>query len=378
MITPRVTSIIPVCIWLVSVIVYCPTEAEAASRSRSSGGARSSVSRSGGPSAGVSSVRQVPHDSRVGHVRSRGGMYNQRSVTRSPTRSVRGEPMTFRRSTDRVRVSPSTSRHPAVRDPARSVGRTVHRQYDYTTPYSWSTYYYDGPHYYVGLGFGYPWYSYHRPSYWCSWYDPWWYPYYGGWWWGGWGFGGAWYYSPSYEYPVEPQIEVTERVIRSGIPPDYAAADAGQAKEWFEKGRYGDAAEVYRRLSAAGDGEMLFGLAHAHCLLADERYEYAAYVVRKTVGHDPDLTEVFLHLRGYYADWGVFVNQVVKLERYVRDEPQNSAARFLLGYVYLFWDRCDEAALVLRGLLALEPQDRGAKSLLRLAEKRENLSRTDS
>ena len=157
MIAPRVTAIISVCIWLVSAIACCPIDADAASRSRSSGGARSSVSRSRGGGGGASSFRQVPRGSRVGHVRSRGGTYNQRSVMRSPTRSVQGEPMNFRSSPDRVRVSPSTSRHPAIRDPAHSVGRTVHRQYDYTTPYSWSTYYYnvDGYGYSLTAGLDY-------------------------------------------------------------------------------------------------------------------------------------------------------------------------------------------------------------------------------
>jgi|GEM_PF-2971845 len=392
---PRAAVIIPVCLWFIVATAFCPTEAAAASRSRSSGGARSSAGRSHGPAGGVSSFRQVPGGYRGTSVRSGGGVHDRRPIVFSPTRPARREPITSGRSPERIRVSPSTSRHPVVRDPAISVGRTTHPRYSHATPrtrhsyypyYRYYPYYDYYPYYYFGLSFGYPWYSYYRPWYWCSWYDPWgwypyysgWYPYYHDWWWDGWGFGGAWYYSPRYDYTYDSPVEVTERVIRSGTPPDYAAADAVQAKDWFEKGRYGDAAEVYRRLSLAEDEGMLAGLAHAHCLLADERYEYAAYVVRKTVGDDPDLTEVFLHLRGYYPDWAVFVNQVVKLERYLQEKPENGAARFLLGYAYLFWDRCDEAASVFRELLAQEPQDRGAQSLLRLAEKNEERSRTDS
>ena len=392
--TPRSTAIISVCLWFIVAIVCCPTNAAAASRSRSSGGShsvRSSVSRSRGPAGGASTFRQVPNGYRGAGIRSRGvGVHNQRPIVRSPRSPVRREPMTFPRSRAPVRVSPSTSRHPVVRDPAISLGRTTHPRYSHTTPrtrhsypYSYSSYY---PYYYVGLGFGYPWYSYYRPWYWSSSYYPWgwypyysgWYPYYDDWWWDGRGFGGAWYYSPGYDYPDYPPVEVTEQVIPSGPSPDYAAAGAEQAKEWFEKGRYGDAAEVYRRLSVVDDGEVLPGLAHAHCLLADERYEYAAYAVRKTIGHAPDLTEVFLHLRGYYPDWGVFVNQVVKLERYVHEKPGNTSARFLLGYAYLFWDRGEDAASVFRGLLAQEPQDPGVQSLLRLAQEHEDRSRSNS
>ena len=75
-----------------------------------------------------------------------------------------------------------------------------------------------------------------------------------------------------------------------------------------------------------------------------------------------------MHLRGYYSDWGDFVNRVAKLERYVSDRPGNTAARFLLGYAYFFWDRDEDAASVFRGLLAEEPQDNGARYFLGLVE----------
>jgi len=173
-------------------------------------------------------------------------------------------------------------------------------------------------------------------------------------------------------------VEVTERVVTSARPPEFAAPDAVQAKMWFEQGRYSDAAEMYRRLSLADDGDPLVGLAHVHSLIADGRYRYAAYVLRKTIQRDADWNEVFMHVRGYYPDWGVFVNHVAKLERYVEDNPGNVTARFLLGYAYLFWDRCDDAASVFHEVVEQDPQDRGARYLLSLAEERANRPRQSS
>jgi thioredoxin-like negative regulator of GroEL len=171
---------------------------------------------------------------------------------------------------------------------------------------------------------------------------------------------------------------VTERIVPSGKPPEYASPDAAQARTWFEQGRYSDAAEVYRRLSLADGGDPLVGLAHVHCLVADGRYDYAAYVLRKTIEREADWNEIFMHVRGYYADWGVFVNHVAKLEQYTGEHPYNVSAKFLLGYSYLFWDRCEDAASLLREVVGQEPQDRGARYLLSLAEERANRPRQSS
>lgn len=299
------------------------------------------------------------------------------------------------RATDRVRIRPTESRHPAVRDPLNSVGRGTHRirsirpSYDRALrgyPYrSWTPYYDISGVNYPWYWYHRPWYRYHTPWYWYSWYGPWSYPdyygsyfYYGDWWWDGWGLGTGLYYEPFYDRPDEGVIEVTERVVDSGVPPAFASPDIAEAKRLFEKERYGEAAEMYRQVSLSDESNAFVRLAQAHCLLADKRYEYAAYVVRKTVGLDPDWEEIFKHLRGYYADWGIFVNQVVGLERYVAQRPDNIAARLLLGYAYLFWDRHDDAASVLRSLVSYRPQDNGARYFLSMVEGGEEKPETDS
>jgi tetratricopeptide (TPR) repeat protein len=217
-----------------------------------------------------------------------------------------------------------------------------------------------------------------------SWYTPrWWYPYYdasyfyyGDWGWGGWGAGASFYYSPSYYNPgyygsyesYEPAMQVTERVADYGTTEDFPSPDVDEAKRLFDDGRYSEAAEMYRRLSLAYGSDPFVRLAHAHCLLADGRYEYAAYVVRKAIGLNPDWEQVFMQLRAYYADWAIYADHVEELERYIAEKPSNTATRFLLGYTYLFWGRYRDSAGVFRSLQARQPEDNGVSYFLGMTE----------
>jgi len=307
--------------------------------------------------------------------------------TRSPRRpAVRGG--TLGRRTPRRTVTSRGRVRPTVRDRSRPVGRTTHRvvrpydgRWPYYDHYPWRPYYRTY----------YPYYWHYRPSYWCSWYRPcWWYPYYSGWYlyygdwsYGGWGVGTSFYhgYSPSYYYVHEspqPAIEVAEPVVYYETPTDAASPDLAEARSLFDSGRYSEAAEIYRRLSIASESDAFVRLAHAHCLLACGRYEYAAYVVRTTVALYPDWEQMFTQLRDYYSDWGVFVNQVVELERYIAEKPDNTAARFLLGYAYLFWDRYGDAAGVFRSLLARQPEDNAVHYFLGMTVSRQTPPEADS
>jgi hypothetical protein len=380
------------CLCVLGATAWWSADAVAASRGRPSGRSFSgvtSVSRSRATGRSVSGSRPSFGAVRVRPATS--GVRQHRSIAYSPSSRVRSSPVSSVRSPERIRVRPTVSHHPIVRDPLNSVGRVTHLRHSYGTPRYWSPYYHHWspyyyhhwrPYYYSGWRYWYPSYWYYSPWWWYSYYGAY-YPYWYDWWWDGWGVGGTWYYSSRYDRPDRTRVEVTERVVPAGRPPEYAApdygtADAAQATLWFEQGRYSDAAEVYRRLSLADDADPLVGLAHVHCLIADGRYRYAAYVLRKTIEDDADWHELFMHARGYYPDWGVFVNHVATLERYVEDNPGNVAARFLLGYAYLFWDRCDDAVSLFHEVVAQEPQDRGARYLLSLAEEGANRSRQSS
>lgn len=360
--------------------------------------ARSSVrSFSAGPSVRGSSVR-VTGGSPIHSAVRTGNIHSSRSTTygNSPARVVSSVPLHNSmtpsiRSTDRVRISPRTSNHPIVREPGQSVGRTTHLIHSVVRPYDRWAYgnhnyyrYHWYPYYYFGFGIHSPWYSYHRP--WCydSWYDPWWgYPYYSGWYfpyydpgWNGWGFSAT--YQPQYEYPDDPPVEVTERVIRPGTSQSFDGADMGQAARLFGRGRYAEAAEVCRRLSLTNQKDPLVRLSHVQCLIADERYDYAAYILKQTIDLNPDWNEIFMRVRGYYPDWGIFVSQLSQLERYISEKPNDADAKFLLAYTYLFSDRRHDAATVLRGILDQHPKDNAAHAFLRLAEADGKPSETNS
>jgi cytochrome c-type biogenesis protein CcmH/NrfG len=75
-----------------------------------------------------------------------------------------------------------------------------------------------------------------------------------------------------------------------------------------------------------------------------------------------------MQLRGHYGDWGIYVDQVTELEQYIAEKPDNTAARFLLGYAYLFGDRYGDAAGVFRSLLARQPDDNGVRYFLGTTE----------
>jgi len=319
-----------------------------------------------------------------------------RASRRPPVRVGRtARPAARRTVGTRGRVRPTALRRPTVRDPRHSVGRTTHRIRRPAQPYDRSgttyPYYPWRPYYTVPLRTHYDWYWYHRPFYSYSSYRPrWWYPYYdtfypyygyGGWWWNDWGMGASFSYSPSYDYSYasyEPAVTITERVVDSGTPAGFTSPDSAEADRLFDDGRYSEAAEMYRQLSFAHESDVFVRLAHAHCLLADGRYEYAAYVVRKAAGLDPDWEQIFMQLRGHYGDWGIYVDQVTELEQYIAEKPDNTAARFLLGYAYLFWDRYGDAAGVFRSLLARQPEDNGVRYFLGTTESLEKRGEASS
>ena len=64
-----------------------------------------------------------------------------------------------------------------------------------------------------------------------------------------------------------------------------------------------------------------------------------------------------------------YTNQLRDLEAFVKDKPDNAAARFVLGYHYLVAGHQDAARAAVRRVVDLEPKDRVAQQLLSGLEK---------
>ena len=69
-------------------------------------------------------------------------------------------------------------------------------------------------------------------------------------------------------------------------------------------------------------------------------------------------------MRNQYPDVATYTKQLRALEQFLRDNPDDAAARFVLGYQYLVTNFPDAAAKQFQKVVDLEPRDAVAKKLL--------------
>jgi len=152
----RNAGIVFACLCVLATAAWWSADAMAASRVRPSGrsfSGVSSLSRSRATGRSVSGAHRGFAGVRVRSATS--GFRQPRSVVHSSSSRVRSTPVSPVRSSGRVRVRPSVSHHPIVRDPLNSVGRVTHRRHSYWTSR------YGIPYYYYRI----PYYRYWRPYY---------------------------------------------------------------------------------------------------------------------------------------------------------------------------------------------------------------------
>lgn len=189
--------------------------------------------------------------------------------------------------------------------------------------------------------------------------------------------------------PAQPLIIERERVIVERQPPEaeplyheevtnaspYSSASQiaenqedyrhqlDMAQRFFRERNYRQAVEMYHRASGMNSLDAQMKMGQAFSLLAVGDYTNAASALRRALSLNPEWNEKPVLITAFYRETNDFDAHLTRLELYVRKNPQNLEARFLQAYLYVAADRRNDAAELLAGILASQPNDLDATTL---------------
>ena len=157
-------------------------------------------------------------------------------------------------------------------------------------------------------------------------------------------------YSQPLETPTDLQAEETDdSVVREAM----SHFDAAMA--FFKQGKVVEATTAVNRALILLPGDRSMQEFRALCLFARQQYHEAAAVLYAVLADGPGWDwDTMIAL---YPDVDVYTRQLRALEAYVRENPDDGAAHFLLGYHYAVLDDKDAAAAEFRMAAKLDPQD---------------------
>ncbi len=182
------------------------------------------------------------------------------------------------------------------------------------------------------------------------------------------------YYTESYVFgPTTIDYEQPVQVVDYGDQSDGANVPAvsPEATQHADAARQAFYDQDYRRAMSEIDqalglmpGDPAFHEFRALILFAIGEYRAAAAAVHSLLAVGPgwDWTTMI----GLYANEDIYTKQLRALENFRRDHPNDAAARFLLAYHYLTMGHTQAAAVELKAVVQLQPQDRVAAQLLQM------------
>ncbi len=230
-----------------------------------------------------------------------------------------------------------------------------------------------------GWGWGYPFWG--RSLFWGlgGFFSPWWG--WGGGWGGYGGYGGyASYYNPYCVYG-------SQYGYVSPLGTDYytqpvAIAEATQTQDpkmvaafqlvedgraLFLKGDYQGALAKYDTAIPDLKGDPVVHELRALALFALGDYHEAAATLNALLAVAPGMD--WASMRNQYPDVTTYTTQLRKLEAFLRENPDDAAARFVLGYHYLVTNFPDVALKQFQRVVELEPRDAVAKKMVETLSK---------
>jgi hypothetical protein len=296
---------------------------------------------------------------------------------------------------------PSTTRPPVVYHPPPTVIRPsgINRWSTFNNRSAWVNrgIYINRPNgiYWPGYAHYYPWYAGWHHGYWHGWYNR-------PWLWFGSGVAVGWllspgesvvYWNPYYAAPTYPTIQVFDysrpiqvsaptQVPESsldsyGAPPPTTEADANtsaamqdfdSARAAFKANDYAQAEHLIDSAIQRVPNDATMHEFRSLALFAEGKYQDASSTIYAVLAVAPGWD--WETLRALYPDAELYTSQLRALENFVRENPANAAARFLLAYHYLVIDARDAAARMLRTVVELQPKDQLAVHLLKMLEQK--------
>lgn len=247
--------------------------------------------------------------------------------------------------------------------------------------------YYRHGNYYHGYWNGN--YGWGRNGYWPGYYRPGYGYGYGGWgyrpyFWGlgGWGLGSLMYgsgylgyYNPYYQsaysnygYNYSQPIPVYYNA-QTGVDPNATVANSASdsldaAVGAFKQNNYDAALDLVNQGIKQQPDDAVLHEFRALVLFAKGDYQQAASTIHSVLAVGPGWD--WTTLSGLYSDIGLYTTQLRSLEGFVKQNPQDAAGHFLLGYHYMSDGYPDAASKQLQQVVALVPNDNVAANLLKM------------
>lgn len=166
-----------------------------------------------------------------------------------------------------------------------------------------------------------------------------------------------------YDYSQPIPVAYTEAVPESTI-------DAGddllnQAMAAFRETDYDRALSLVDRGISANPNDAVLHEFRALVLFAKADYRSAAATIHSVLAVGPGWD--WATMGSLYNDVAVYTAQLRGLEMHLRDNADDTAARFLLAYHYMTGGHSDAAAVQFEKVVKANPDDRVAQDLLRMA-----------
>jgi tetratricopeptide (TPR) repeat protein len=170
-------------------------------------------------------------------------------------------------------------------------------------------------------------------------------------------------YSYSYPYNYSQPVIINYSATPSTVVEPAVATDLDAARSAFQAGDYSAAINSADLAIKATPDDPAAHELRALALFALGRYDEAAAGLNSLLAVAPGWN--WDTMRELYPDVATYTTQLRSLEAFVRENPDNAAANFVLGYHYLVTDYTDAARKKLQRVVDLEPKDRVAAQLLK-------------
>jgi uncharacterized protein (TIGR03066 family) len=164
---------------------------------------------------------------------------------------------------------------------------------------------------------------------------------------------------------VEPQpavVEAQAATAQTAAPPAPGIADFDLARQAFYQGDYAAALASTNKALAALPNDPIIHEFRALVLFAQGKYKEAGAGLYSVLSVGPGWD--WTTLSSLYPSVDAYTKQLRGLEQYLREHPDDNAARFVLAYHYMTTANKDAAAGQLKELYKQTPQDELIKQLL--------------
>lgn len=182
---------------------------------------------------------------------------------------------------------------------------------------------------------------------------------------------GYWpYYNPYYSGPIVVEgttIDYSQPIVLAPTPNETATKDQAMemlstARELFRQGDYAQAMTQCDKAIAKQPNDPVLHEFRGLVQFALRQYKEAAGTVYAVLSVGPGWDWTTLH--GFYPHVDVYTEQLRALEDFVRTNPDQPEARFLLAYHYMTCGHNDAAAEQFRAIVKLNSSDRLSAQLL--------------